>query len=130
MHIKCAHQLTFQMYHKILQSTAVVRSRCIQTSAVHLAGGRWRVERGLPENNNRYGPLTDLPDYSFVDGRPTPIGRGQLRRKQTNLELAKRIQKLVGEVNFAKERYQKIQEDAQKERERLLKRKLKPKCDS
>lgn len=35
---------------------------------------KWRERRGLPENPNAFGPLTNLPDYSFLDGRPTPLG--------------------------------------------------------
>jgi hypothetical protein len=35
---------------------------------------------GLPSNPNSYGSLTDLPDYTFVDGRRTPAGSGKLRR--------------------------------------------------
>lgn len=34
----------------------------------------WRQRRRLPKNITSAGPLTDLPDYSFVDGRPTPLG--------------------------------------------------------
>lgn len=28
----------------------------------------------MPKNPTSSGPLTDLPDYSFMDGRPTPLG--------------------------------------------------------
>lgn len=34
----------------------------------------WRRNRRLPKNPTSSGPLTDLPDYSFMDGRPTPLG--------------------------------------------------------
>lgn len=34
----------------------------------------WRRNRRLPKNPTSSGPLTDLPDYTFIDGRPTPLG--------------------------------------------------------
>ena len=35
---------------------------------------RWREARGLPNNPNKESILTTLPDYSYLDGRPTPLG--------------------------------------------------------
>ncbi|KAF4528126.1 hypothetical protein B566_EDAN016329, partial [Ephemera danica] len=40
------------------------------TSSSLLADPAWRANRKLPRNPNSYGPLTDAPDYSFLDGRP------------------------------------------------------------
>lgn len=34
----------------------------------------WRRDRRLPKNPTSSGPLTELPDYTFMDGRPTPLG--------------------------------------------------------
>lgn len=34
----------------------------------------WRRNRRLPKNPTSSGTLTDMPDYSFIDGRPAPIG--------------------------------------------------------
>lgn len=42
--------------------------------ALHQRVNKWRYARGLPRNPNTAGPLTDLPDYTFMDGRPTPLG--------------------------------------------------------
>lgn len=46
--------------------------------AIHLSGINmniiWRRNRRLPKNPTQEGPLTDLPDYTFMDGRPTPLG--------------------------------------------------------
>lgn len=33
----------------------------------------WRVSKGLSINKNAEGILTDGPDYTFLDGRPTPL---------------------------------------------------------
>ncbi|XP_042542309.1 39S ribosomal protein L52, mitochondrial isoform X5 [Dipodomys spectabilis] len=45
------------------------------------AGSLWRLQQGLAANPSGYGPLTELPDWSFADGRPAPPMKGQLRRK-------------------------------------------------
>lgn len=34
----------------------------------------WRQRRRLPKNRSSEGPLTDLPDFSYLDGRPSPLG--------------------------------------------------------
>lgn len=38
-----------------------------------------------------HGPLTDLPDYSFTDGRQTPYGSMQYTRLQEQKLIAVRI---------------------------------------
>ena len=35
---------------------------------------KWRQEKRLAENPNMEGPLTNLPDFTYMDGRPTPLG--------------------------------------------------------
>lgn len=35
---------------------------------------QWRRKRELPASKTSFGPLTNLPDYTFNDGRPTPLG--------------------------------------------------------
>jgi hypothetical protein len=52
------------------------------------AGKLWRQKVGLPKLQTARGPLTDLPDYSFLDGRPTPLSVGQVKRKELQEELA------------------------------------------
>ncbi|XP_036740496.1 39S ribosomal protein L52, mitochondrial isoform X7 [Manis pentadactyla] len=61
-----------------LLSTGVRRLHC---NAAALAGGQWRLQQGLAANPSGYGPLTELPDWSYADGRPAPPMKGQLRRK-------------------------------------------------
>ncbi|XP_064331602.1 large ribosomal subunit protein mL52 isoform X2 [Phalacrocorax carbo] len=56
--------------------------------------GQWRVEQGFAPSTAGFGPLRDLPDWSFVDGRPAPLWKGQLRRLQENEALARRAVKL------------------------------------
>ncbi|XP_039353918.1 39S ribosomal protein L52, mitochondrial isoform X2 [Mauremys reevesii] len=56
--------------------------RHIHCGAPRPAVGQWRVQQGLAASSAGYGPLRDLPDWSFVDGRPAPPWKGQMRRQQ------------------------------------------------
>lgn len=42
---------------------------------------------GLEPNPNVYGPLRNLPDYSFIDGRSVPLSK----TKKVRLELQKKF---------------------------------------
>uniref|UniRef100_A0A493T541 Large ribosomal subunit protein mL52 n=1 Tax=Anas platyrhynchos platyrhynchos TaxID=8840 RepID=A0A493T541_ANAPP len=44
--------------------------------------------RGLAPSQSGPGPLRDLPDWSFADGRPAPLWRGQQRRRREDEALA------------------------------------------
>lgn len=50
----------------------------VSSRGIHLTGVKmdilWRRNRRLPKNPTSSGPLTDLPDYTYMDGRPTPLG--------------------------------------------------------
>lgn len=46
----------------------------IHTSAAKLIDQEWRHDQRLPANPNKEGPLTNLPDFTYMDGRPTPLG--------------------------------------------------------
>ncbi|GAB1298859.1 39S ribosomal protein L52, mitochondrial [Apodemus speciosus] len=62
--------------------------RRLHSSVVARAGSQWRLQQGLAANPSGYGPLTELPDWSFADGRPAPPMKGQLRRKAERETLA------------------------------------------
>lgn len=59
--------------HKILQCSLVGLKRQFHVTGVN-CDITWRRDRRLPKNPTSSGPLTDRPDYSFMDGRPTPLG--------------------------------------------------------
>lgn len=50
---------------------SVVRHPLACTQVAHMK--QWRVSKGLSANRNAEGILTDGPDYTFLDGRPTPL---------------------------------------------------------
>ncbi|KAH8277839.1 hypothetical protein KR018_008504 [Drosophila ironensis] len=101
--------------------------RNLSLSAVRSIDQKWRAGKGLPENPNSFGPLTNLPDYSFLDGRPTPLGANQKRRILKQQEIASKIVELSGELEFAKQRHERLKTEAAAEKQRILQDKLKPK---
>lgn len=61
-------------------------SQCLSNRYLHITGVKfdivWRLNRRLPRNPTSAGPLTDLPDYTFMDGRPAPLGVCSLQIKR------------------------------------------------
>lgn len=88
---------------------------------------KWRQARGLPLNPNTGGVLAESPDYSFLDGRPTPYGSRQKRRILQQRELAKQIISFTSEIDFAVERHDKICKEHANNRTNVIESKLKPK---
>ena len=60
----------------------------LNTSLALNAGKIWRQNAGLPKLQTARGPLIDMPDYSFVDGRPAPPSVGQIKRNELQNRLA------------------------------------------
>ncbi|XP_013136457.1 PREDICTED: 39S ribosomal protein L52, mitochondrial [Papilio polytes] len=96
---------------------------CTQISNIK----EWRVSRGLPVNKNAEGILTDGPDYTFLDGIPTPLLHKQKLRMLKQRDFASRIVELSSELDFAKTRQQKMLEAKEEERKAILSNRLKPK---
>lgn len=67
---------------------------------------RWRREQRLPRNPNSDGPLTNSPDYSYLDGRPVPIGARRMERIEKRKLLAAKIVTMLEELDFAKKRFE------------------------
>ncbi|XP_031625435.1 39S ribosomal protein L52, mitochondrial [Contarinia nasturtii] len=103
----------------------------VGSRGIHVTGAQmsisWRRNRRLPKNPTSSGPLTDLPDYTYMDGRPTPLGVRQKARLDRQRDIADKIVKGLYEVDFAKELYQNKLRATEEERKQLLDSKLKPK---
>ncbi|XP_012677605.2 39S ribosomal protein L52, mitochondrial [Clupea harengus] len=83
------------------------------------AGQIWRLSHGLPANGSDYGPMTDLPDWSYADGRARPTMKGQLRRQTERTEFARRVVSLSSEVDMGMKHWQETKEaENQKEQRR------------
>lgn len=52
---------------------------------------RYRTRKGLPPGPQASGPLTDEPDWSYIDGTPGPMNKGQSLRYLRDQELGKTI---------------------------------------
>uniref|UniRef100_UPI00398F85C7 large ribosomal subunit protein mL52 n=1 Tax=Pristiophorus japonicus TaxID=55135 RepID=UPI00398F85C7 len=73
---------------RVLCVPLVPGARSLSCAAVCRAGSQWRLGLGMAKSGTEYGPLTDLPDWSFADGRPAPRLKGQIRRRQEGEEMA------------------------------------------
>ncbi|XP_040886695.1 39S ribosomal protein L52, mitochondrial [Toxotes jaculatrix] len=102
-------------------------SRQLSTTCGVQAGEKWRKEHGLSRSGTEYGPLTDLPDWSFADGRPAPPMKGQLRRKQEREVLARRIVMLSTEMDKGMETWKSKQDEAKRIEEHKKSLLFKPK---
>ncbi|XP_067870248.1 39S ribosomal protein L52, mitochondrial [Heterodontus francisci] len=81
------------------------------------AGSQWRLGLGMARSGTEYGPMTDLPDWSFADGRPAPPLKGQTRRQQETEKMARRILMLTNEMERGMERWEGRQADLLRQEE-------------
>uniref|UniRef100_A0A670YY43 Large ribosomal subunit protein mL52 n=1 Tax=Pseudonaja textilis TaxID=8673 RepID=A0A670YY43_PSETE len=85
---------------------------------------------GLPENPSDQGLTTDLPDWSFADGRPAPPMAGHLRRQEKKRELVRRIAQLSSELDHGMKKWEAKQKKQEEDQEEKRRKRLRPKGDS
>ncbi|XP_002730948.2 large ribosomal subunit protein mL52-like [Saccoglossus kowalevskii] len=105
-----------------------LQRRYLSVNCSLFAGGKWRERHGLARNpTHDYGPLVDLPDWTYEDGRPAP----QTERQRYNLErrrkIAERIDVFARELVQAKKEHAAKQEEIQITEENVKKSRLRPK---
>ncbi|KAJ8715912.1 hypothetical protein PYW08_013197 [Mythimna loreyi] len=100
--------------------------RALNTSTV-VYSKQWRVQQGLCLNRNAEGVLTDTPDFTYLDGRPTPLLQKQKKRMLRQREYASKIIELCSEIDFAKERHNFMLAAKEDERKSIIANRLKPK---
>ncbi|XP_048373556.1 39S ribosomal protein L52, mitochondrial [Sphaerodactylus townsendi] len=105
-------------------------SRSFHSSSTNQAGKLWRLKHALPENGSDYGPMTDLPDWSFADGRPAPPMKGYLRRQEKNREFARRIAMISSEIDRGMEKWETNQREQRQQAEEKRQNRLLPKGGS
>ncbi|XP_063861595.1 large ribosomal subunit protein mL52-like isoform X2 [Scylla paramamosain] len=71
-----------------------------------------------------HGPLIDGPDYTFLDGRPTPLRIGQMRRARAQHEAATKVVQLMSEVQFAIQREKQLKQEQEDTRQQTIASKL------
>ncbi|KAL3859172.1 hypothetical protein ACJMK2_009404 [Sinanodonta woodiana] len=98
-----------------------------QPSPTRGFGAVYRLKRGQAINKTRYGPLTDLPDFTFLDGRPTPLAPGQKRRLDEKKQMTTVIMKMLHEMDSAETYFKEKQMEEKQHREEIISKKFKPK---
>ncbi|KAG8222308.1 hypothetical protein J437_LFUL001850 [Ladona fulva] len=116
----------------ISRITSFSQTKYINARSIHLVyrlqlDQNWREERGLPRNPNSYGPLTDGPDFRYLDGRPTPVGSRLKSRLLKQREHAAKIIQFSKEMDFALELHKQKTNEAENSRKRIIASKLKEK---
>lgn len=99
----------------------------LSTCAYLLYNQEWRERKGLPQNPNKDKMLLDLPDYSFVDGRPTPYGSRQKQRIEKQRYYTAKIISLTEEIDTAERLHQEKLAKQKMLAEQRIKAKLRPK---
>lgn len=87
-------------------STRLNFSVCeLSTTSSCAAGSKWRLKQGLGRHGNEYGPLQEIPDWSYADGRPAPLWPREVKRRQKQKELAQHAVRLMTELKDAKKTF-------------------------
>ncbi|XP_035206796.1 39S ribosomal protein L52, mitochondrial-like [Stegodyphus dumicola] len=118
---------------KLIERAALnycLESQCIHTSAVVETLGGWRLRHGIPAKGREYGPLTDLPDWSYADGRPAPLQQAKRKRIKLHKEYCEKIIKLTKEVDECLELNQQKAAMEEARRQNAIHNRLKAKGDS
>ncbi|XP_030636685.1 large ribosomal subunit protein mL52 [Chanos chanos] len=102
-------------------------SRSFTSTCTIQAGTKWRLENGLSRSGSEYGPLTDLPDWSYADGRPAPPMKGQTRRRAEREAFARRAVYLNAEMDQGMQKWREKKEEEEKMEEQRKAQLLKPK---
>ncbi|CAF4926011.1 unnamed protein product [Pieris macdunnoughi] len=108
----------------LVQNNVLCRSLSCSST---LQTKQWRLSKGLSSNRNAEGILTDGPDYTFLDGRPTPLLQKQKLRMLRQQEYVTKIVELSAELDFAKQKYQDDNRKEADERDAIIKDRLKRK---
>ncbi|KAL7050918.1 hypothetical protein ACKWTF_004268 [Chironomus riparius] len=110
---------------KLINKFTIVRKFHIST--VFNIDQDWRRKMKLPVNPNKESPLTYLPDFTYIDGRPSALGKNQKKRLIKQRELSTKIVDGLNEINFALERFKQLSVKSELEKRRILDSKLKMK---
>ncbi|TKC39494.1 39S ribosomal protein L52, mitochondrial isoform X1 [Monodon monoceros] len=122
-----ARPLPVRLFSMVALRLLLSSVRRLHCGAAARAGSQWRLQQGLAANPSDYGPLTELPDWSYADGRPAPPMKGQLRRKAQREKFARRVVLLSQEMDAGLQAWQLRQQEKLQEEERKKQNALKPK---
>nr|XP_047145445.1 39S ribosomal protein L52, mitochondrial-like [Hydra vulgaris] len=77
----------------------------LSTSITCNAGSKFRRKIGKAIDGSAFGPLTDLPDWTYVNkNEPPVVTKQQKLRQMKQVAIATRINKLLEEIEMQKNR--------------------------
>ncbi|CAB4028512.1 Hypothetical predicted protein [Paramuricea clavata] len=88
-----------RFFSATLTSASHVKFNFISISAAMAGGQKWRISNGLAGDGLAYGPLTDLPDWTFVDGESAPESKRRRKRQNKRLKESQRIMQYLKQVD-------------------------------
>ncbi|KAG7177761.1 39S ribosomal protein L52, mitochondrial-like [Homarus americanus] len=100
-----------------------ITTRCLSVTPCVLG----KFPKSFDTSMGAHGPLINGPDYTFLDGRPTPLRIGQRKRALKQREVSAKVLQLLKETKFAIEHHKKLQDEEQQKKHDILASKLKPK---
>merc|ERR1712137_64709 len=130
----CSQSLFRQLHRQDLAIS--INKRCISTSlTLHKRqskkyrpklqplwkfGATHRFMRGLDVEGGRYGILLDRPDYTFLDGRPTPLTPDQAEERSRRVDMARKVMMGMSKMDTAKQTSEKIFDEIEEEKNRAF----------
>ena len=82
-------------------SVPLCRNFCINYIPIRTGGQENRIRRGL-RKAGQDGPLWEGPDWSYLDGTPGPLSRGQLKRQTVAQEMIDQAHRLIDDMTDSK----------------------------
>ncbi|KAL7643978.1 UNVERIFIED_CONTAM: hypothetical protein RMT77_005991 [Armadillidium vulgare] len=84
-------------------------------------------QKWFRSNITSTNPLVDGPDYTFLDGRRTPLRPRQRRRAQGQKEQVTRALQFMKQMDFAVERHKNANQEKLEDRRKTIEGKFKEK---
>ncbi|KAL3190879.1 hypothetical protein MRX96_019128 [Rhipicephalus microplus] len=122
---KC-FQIRLGSVAKVVQSSRGASKKPRKSIGV-LRDHHWRVAAGLPRRWNETPAFCDAPDWTFNDGRPTPLIGLPKKRYLQQLEYCTTIVKYLKEINEARETTAHMAQENEEIKQRVASGKFKEK---
>ena len=82
-------------------SVPLCRNFRIHYIPIRTGGQEIRIKRGL-RKAGQDGPLWEAPDWSYLDGTPGPLSKGQLERQEVAREMISKAHELISDLTESK----------------------------
>ncbi|XP_050046197.1 large ribosomal subunit protein mL52 [Dermacentor andersoni] len=92
-----------------------------------LRNHHWRIAAGLPRRWNETREFADTPDWTFNDGRPTPLTGRQRKRYLQQMEYCTTIVRYLKEIKDAQEANVRVAQEEEEIKKRVASGKFRQK---